>query len=519
MAEEILVMEDITKVYPNGFVANKSVNLRVEKGEIHALVGENGAGKTTLMKILFGIENPEEGRILLKGEEVKITDPIDAISKGIGMVHQHFMLVPSLTVAENMVLGIEPKKFGVFLDFEKAVQITEEIAKKYNLDVPARSKIEDIPVGTRQKVEILKALLRGADVLILDEPTAVLTPQETKELFQELKNLKKFGHTVIFISHHLNEIVDLCDRVTVLRLGKTVGVRNVKDVNEVDISRMMVGRDVILKVVKDKAQPKQAVLKVKDLSINDDFGKRIVNNISFSVRAGEILGMAGVEGNGQSEISMALTGLSPFSIGEITINDVSIRGKTIKQIREMQTSHISEDRMTYGVAENAMVWENVFSDRFDKPEYQKGVLLNMKKIHAEMQDHIKDYIIKCDDDEQPVRMLSGGNIQKVVVAREFSNFPKLMIANQPTRGIDVGATEFIRNKLVELRDGGAAVLLISADLNEVMELSDSLMVMASGEIVAYFEDASKVTEDELGEYMLGVRKMSAEEVGRVAYEQ
>ena len=519
MAEEILVMENITKVYPNGFVANKSVNLRVEKGEIHALVGENGAGKTTLMKILFGIENPEEGRILLKGQEVKILNPIDAISKGVGMVHQHFMLVPSLTVAENMVLGIEPKKFGVFLDFEKAVQITEEISKKYNHPVDPRAKVEDIPVSTRQKVEILKALLRGAEVLILDEPTAVLTPQETKELFHELKNLKKFGHTVIFISHHLNEVTDLCDRVTVLRLGKTIGMRNIKDVTEVDISRMMVGRDVVLQVVKDKAKPENAVLKVKDLSINDDFGKRMVNNISFSVRKGEILGMAGVEGNGQSEIGMALTGLSPFSMGEISINDVSIKDKTIKEIREMQTSHISEDRMVYGVAEEASVLENVFSDRFYKPEYQKGLLLDLKKMHAEMEVLIKDYLIKCDDDSQPVRMLSGGNIQKVVVAREFSSNPKLMIANQPTRGIDVGATEFIRNKLVEIRDGGCAVLLISADLNEVMELSDSLIVMASGEIVAYFEDASKVTEDELGEYMLGIKKMTAEEIGRVAYEQ
>ena len=516
MGDDILVLENITKVYPNGFVANKDVNLRVKKGEIHALVGENGAGKTTLMKVLFGIENAEEGRILLRGEEVQIKNPIDAIHKGIGMVHQHFMLVPSLTVAENMVLGIEPKKGGLFFDFEEAVRITEEVSKKYNLIVDPRAKVEDIPVGNKQKVEILKALLRGAEVLILDEPTAVLTPQEIKQLFVELKNIAKMGHSIIFISHHLDEVKELCDNLTVLRLGKTVGTAVVADVTEQQISKMMVGRDVVLKVEKTPAKPKDVVLRVKNLTIKNEFGKTIVDNVSFSVRAGEILGMAGVEGNGQIEISETITGLAPLNHGDITVNGESIKGKSIKKIREMQVSHISQDRMTYGVAADAAVWENIVSDRFYKKEYNNGVLLNMKKIHEDVARYIKEYLVKCDDDGQAVRMLSGGNIQKVVVAREFSNNPKLMIANQPTRGIDVGATEFIRKKLVELRDQGAAVLLISADLNEVLELSDSLIVMNGGKIAAYLPDASTVTDELLGEYMLGVKTMSEEEIGRVA---
>ncbi|MEG1895883.1 MAG: ATP-binding cassette domain-containing protein, partial [Oscillospiraceae bacterium] len=337
MPEEILLMDKITKVYPNGFVASKEVTFSINKGEIHALVGENGAGKTTLMKVLFGIEQPEEGRILIKGQEVKIHNPLEAIAYGVGMVHQHFMLVPSLTVAENMVLGIEPKKNGVF-DFEEAVRITEEIAEKYNLKVDARAKVDDLPVGFKQKVEILKALLRGAEILILDEPTAVLTPQETAELFVELKHLRDKGHTIVFISHKLNEIKEICDRLTVLRLGKSVGTANVADVTEQQISRMMVGRDVVLKVEKTKAEPKETVLKVKGLKIVNDDGKHLVKDISFSVRKGEILGVAGVEGNGQSQISEAITGLLKFDQGEITVGQESVRGKSIRKIREMGVS-------------------------------------------------------------------------------------------------------------------------------------------------------------------------------------
>lgn len=517
MSDVLLEMRGITKVYSNGFVANENVNFSVAEGEIHALVGENGAGKSTLMKVLFGIETPEEGEILLQGKKVKIDSPLTAIKYGIGMVHQHFMLVPSLTVAENMILGMEPKKHGL-VSLEKANEITAEIAEKYHFEVDPRAKVEDIPVGMKQKVEILKALLRGARILILDEPTAVLTPQETRELFVQLRALKEMGHTIIFISHKLQEIKEICDRITVLRLGKCMGTCNVADVTEQEISKMMVGRDVILKIEKKPPQIGKTVLKVRDLKMKKNRNRYILNGVSFSVRAGEILGVAGVEGNGQRELSDLITGMEPMESGEIFINGQNIRGKTVGRIRSMGVSHISEDRMTYGAVADASVEENLISDRFQKKEYNRGLLFNLKKL-AELSDRlIRQYLIKCDDRDQNVGMLSGGNIQKVVVAREFSSSPRLIVANQPTRGIDVGASEFIRKKLVELRDNGAAILLISADLNEILEVSDSIIVMNSGEIAAYFPDHRDVTEEELGKYMLGVQKMTAEEVGRVAYE-
>ncbi len=517
MPEAILEMRNITKVYSNGFVANKDVNLSVTEGEIHALVGENGAGKSTLMKVLFGIETPEEGQILLRGKEIKIDSPLTAIKYGIGMVHQHFMLVPSLTVAENMILGMEPKKHGL-ISIDEAKKITADIAAKYQFDIDPSAKVEDIPVGTKQKVEILKALLRGAQILILDEPTAVLTPQETRELFVQLKNLTKMGHTIIFISHKLQEIKELCDRITVLRLGKCMGTRDLAGITEQEISRMMVGRDVVLTIDKEQAKPTEAVLKVRDLTLKKNSGKYVLNHVGFSVRKGEILGIAGVEGNGQRELSDMVTGMMDFDEGSITIAGESIKGKTVRQIRELGVSHISEDRMTYGAVADASVEENLISDRFEKPEYNRGLLMDEKKLGPLCDELIDQYLIKCDDRDQNVGMLSGGNIQKVVVAREFSSNPTLIIANQPTRGIDVGASEFIRKKLVELRTKGAAVLLISADLNEVLEVSDSIIVMSGGEIAAYLPDSKKVTEDELGEYMLGVKKMSEEEIRRVAYE-
>ncbi len=517
MSQEILLMDKITKVYPNGFVANKEVVFSINKGEIHALVGENGAGKTTLMKVLFGIEQQEEGDIIIKGEKVKINNPLEAIAHGVGMVHQHFMLVPSLTVAENIVLGMEPKKKGLF-DLEEAFRITQEASEKYNLKVDPRATVESLSVASKQKVEILKALIRGAEILILDEPTAVLTPQETAELFVELKNLKEQGHTIVFISHKLNEIKELCDRLTVLRLGKSVGYAIVDEVSERDISKMMVGRDVILKVEKEKPSPKEPVLKIKDLSILSDSGKKIVDDISFSVRKGEIVGIAGVEGNGQTEISEAITGLMGYDKGEIIISDTNIKGKKIRQIRQLGVSHISEDRMTYGVAASVGVRDNVISDRYYKKEFSRGLFLNKKKIDELSDTLIKDFLIKCDDRQQPVKMLSGGNMQKVAVAREFSSNPNLIIANQPTRGIDVGATEFIRKELVNLRDRGVAVLLISADLNEVLELSDSLLVMNEGKIAAYIEDASSIGDLELGEYMLGVKTQTPQEIARAVYD-
>ena len=513
----MILMEHITKVYPNGFVANKDITLSIVKGEIHGLVGENGAGKTTLMKILFGIENQEEGKIFIKGQEVKIKDPLHAIALGVGMVHQHFMLVPSLTVAENIVLGMEPKK-GIAFDMKKAVEMAREVSNKYNLGIDPLDIVDDISVGQKQKVEILKALIRGAEVLILDEPTAVLTPQETEELFLELKKLRDDGYTIVFISHKLNEVKEICDRVTVLRNGKMIGMKSIDEVTEQDISRMMVGRDVILTIEKDKAQPKKVVAEIQHLYLKNSDGKEVIKDVNFTIRQGEIIGIVGVEGNGQNEVTEVMTGLNTSYAGEVRIDGVNIRNLSIRKIREVGISHISEDRMTYGAAANASVADNLISDRYYKPEFNHG-LLNHQKISAVSNELIQDYKIRCDNLDQPVRMLSGGNIQKVIVAREFSSNMKVIVANQPTRGIDVGATEFIRRKLIEIaREQNVGVLLVSADLGEALETSDSIIVMHNGEIVAYFEDASQVTEIELGEYMLGINKQTPEELRRAVYE-
>ncbi len=515
---QLLEMKDITKVYPNGIIANYKVNFSLKEGEIHAVVGENGAGKSTLMTILFGMHVPEEGEIVLKGEKLDLSSSNKAIEKGIGMVHQHFMLVPSLSIAENIVLGIEPKK-SIFFDIEKAIQITEELAEKYNLKVDPRALVKDIPVGLKQKVEILKALLRGAKILILDEPTAVLTPQETVELFKELKILKDNGHTIIFISHKLREVKELCDRLTVMRNARNVGVHNVSDVTEEDISRLMVGRDVILKVDKDKAQPKDVILQVEHINQKNQFGQWVLNNVSFSLKSGEILGIAGIEGNGQRELVEVLTGLQPLTDGKLSIKGNMINDYTIKQIRELKVSHIPEDRMTYGVAEKMSIENNLISDKYDKEPYSKKGVLNIKTIKKRSEEQSKEFKIKCSSPLQEVKMLSGGNIQKVVVAREFSSDPELLIADQPTRGIDVGATEFIRKRIIQLRDQGAGVLLISADLNEVMELSDRLIVFYNGEIYAYFEDIKTLSEEELGLYMLGLKRQDDEMVRRAIYEE
>ncbi|MBR4015745.1 MAG: ABC transporter ATP-binding protein [Anaerotignum sp.] len=515
--EYVVQMQGITKVYPNGVAANQGVDFHVKRGEIHALMGENGAGKSTLMKMLFGLEQPTEGEIIVNGEVVSLTSPTVAISKGIGMVHQHFMLVPSLTVAENMVLGMEPKK-GVFIDYKKAVQITEEYAKKYNLHVDPNAKIIDIPVGMKQKVEILKALVRGAKILILDEPTAVLTTQETAELFKELVSLKEQGYTIIFISHKLKEIKQITDRLTIMRGGKSMGVYETAGITEQDISRLMVGRDVILTVEKEKAQPTDVVLKVRDLEYTDSWNRKMLDKLSFSVRKGEILGIAGVEGNGQRELVEMLFHLNTPDAGSVTVNGKNILGMPQRKIRELGVSLIPEDRMVYGIAASGTIEENMISDRFDKKKFNKGMLFNMNAIHKESNELIADYKVLCKSYKQEIGMLSGGNIQKVVVAREFSSDPKLIIADQPTRGIDVGATEFIRKKLVELSREGAAVLLVSADLNEVMELSDSLVVFYNGNIAAYFEDTSVLNDEIMGEYMLGLKRQSDEEIRRVCHE-
>lgn len=511
---EVLRMENITKIYSNGFMANRDVNLVINEGEIHALVGENGAGKTTLMKILFGMENFQGGRILLDGKDANISSPLDAIAKGIGMVHQHFMQVPSLSVAENVTLGMEPAH-GLVFDKKEAARITQDISDKYQLKVDAKERIADMGVGLRQKVEILKALVRKCRILILDEPTAVLTPQETQELFVQLKAMKQDGIAVIFISHKLEEVMSLCDRVTVLRHGHTVGSDVITALNPAKISRMMVGRDVVLEIQKEPPVPKENILKVEDLYYENAEGVMVVNGVSFGIRSGEIVGIAGVEGNGQNQVAELIAGMIHSLSGIISICGKKSNGKSVRKIREMGLAYISEDRMVYGCAPNLPIRENIMADRVYTKQFRRfGVFLDTKKINQTIDGLIQEFEIACDDRGQPVRMLSGGNIQKVIVAREFTSGAKLILANQPTRGIDVGTTEMIRKTLVrKSRHDGVATLLVSSDLNEILEVSDRLLVMKDGKIVAHFPVAGKVTADELGEYMLGVRRMEPEEMG------
>ena len=504
MAEEYVVqMKGITKVYPNGIAANQDVDLNVRKGEIHALMGENGAGKSTLMKMLFGLEQPTSGEIWVNGEKVNLSSPSVAISKGIGMVHQHFMLVPSLTVAENMVLGMVPRKSGLFIDQKKAVEITEEYSKKFNLEVDPNAKVMDIPVGMKQKVEILKALVRGAKILILDEPTAVLTTQETTELFKELVNLKNQGYTLIFISHKLNEIMEITDRMTILRGGKSMGVHETRDVTPQEISRLMVGRDVVLKVQKDKAQPTEEVLRVRDLEYVNEWGKKMLDKVSFSLRRGEILGIAGVEGNGQKELVDMLFHLNTPNAGTVTVNGENIIGVSQRKIREKGVSLVPEDRMIYGIAGAATIQENLISDRCGAKRLNKGPMFDMKAIHAEVDQLIRDYTVLCKSGNQRVDNLSGGNIQKVVVAREFSNDPCLIIADQPTRGIDIGTKSEIYRLMVELTKEGYSIVFYSTETAELLMLCNRVLVFYEGRIAAELE-GDQVTERNIISQSIGV---------------
>lgn len=513
MAKELLRMEGITKIYPNGFMANKDVTLSVDEGEIHALIGENGAGKTTLMKILFGLESHQEGKIYINGEEAHIANPLDAIAKGVGMVHQHFMQVSNLTVAENIVLGMEPGKGPIF-DKKEAIRITQEAVDKFNLNVEPDKLIRDLSVGQKQKVELLKSLVRGVKVLILDEPTAVLTPQETRELFVQLKQLRDQGYGIIFISHKLDEVMELCSRVTVLRHGKVTGHGEIKDLDPAKLSKMMVEREVDLTIDKVPAKPKDTVIHVEHLNYVDDFGKLVVNDLSFGIRAGEVVGIAGVEGNGQTEVSEIISGLLPRTSGEVYLNGNETSGKTIAQIREMGLAHISEDRMKQGMAAGLSIRDNILACYLNTGRFGKKQLLNMKKLNGFVDQCIQDFEIACTGGSENIKFLSGGNIQKVIVAREFSGSANFIIANQPTRGIDVGTADLIRRLLVKTtRESNNAVLLISSDLAEIMEVSDRLLVMKDGQIVAQFTNVKGVTDETLGEYMLGVKRMSAEEMG------
>lgn len=513
--EYILEMKDITKVYPNGVIANKDVDLSLKYNEIHAILGENGAGKSTLMKILFGSEQATEGKIYLHGKEVAFNDSLHAIQNGIGMVHQHFMLDPELTVTENIILGMEPKK-GLSLDYKKARQLVADAAKKYNFNVKPSQKVSDLSVGQKQKVEILKALTRGAKILILDEPTAVLTPQETEELFVQLKQLRDDGHTIVFISHKLNEVKEICTRGTVLRSGVGMGSYDLSNVTIEELSRLMVGRDVVREVEKTKAEPQEVALKVDHLTVLDDELNVAVNDISFNVRKGQIIGIAGVEGNGQRELIDSITGLDETYEGTIYLSGTELMRKNgIKQRRNLNMKHIPEDRNTLGVMSDASIKENLIALNYDKGSFNNKMLMDRSVIQSFSDDLIDKYQVKTDSPDTAVRMLSGGNVQKVVAAREMEGDVELLVADQPTRGIDIGAASFIHDQLIEMRKDGAAIILVSADINEVLTVSDSVLVFYEGEITAYFNDASNCDEEILGRYMLGLEKMSKEKMMEV----
>lgn len=510
--EYILEMKDITKVYPNGVIANKNVDLSLKYNEIHAILGENGAGKSTLMKTLFGSEQATEGKIYLHGEEVVFNDSLHAIQNGIGMVHQHFMLDSELTVTENIILGMEPTK-GLSLDYKKARELVADAAKKYNFNVRPDQKVSDLSVGQKQKVEILKALTRGAKILILDEPTAVLTPQETDELFVQLKQLRDDGHTIVFISHKLNEVKEICTRGTVLRSGVGMGSYDLSNITIEELSRLMVGRDVVREVEKTKAVPQEVALKIEHLTVLDDELNVAVNDVSFNVRKGQIIGIAGVEGNGQRELIDSITGLDETYEGNIYLNGTELLRKNgIKQRRHLNMKHIPEDRNTLGVMPDASIKENLIALNYDKDSFNKKILMDTSVIEKFSNNLIEKYQVKTDSADTAVRMLSGGNVQKVVAAREMEGDVDLLVADQPTRGIDIGAASFIHDQLIEMRKEGAAIILVSADINEVLTVSDSILVFYDGEITACFDDASNCDEEILGRYMLGLKRMSKEEL-------
>ena len=496
-------LRQITKTF-GSVVADDHVDLDVRRGEIHALVGENGAGKTTLMKLLFGLYQPDSGTILVDRQPVVMSSPHVAISHGIGMVHQHFMLLPSLTVAENIVLGMEPTRAGL-LDQKRARALTEELSKRYGLRVNADAKIRDLSVGLRQRVEILKALARGANTLILDEPTAVLTPQETDELFVILKELVEAGMTIVFITHKLREVIEISDRVTVMRLGKKVGTINTADTNEKDLARMMIGRDHIPVVQKDPAHPGETVLTVRGLTASDDRGVPALRGVNLDVASGEIVGIAGVEGNGQSELVEVLTGLRKATGGSVALFGNSIVNLNPREIRDHGVAYVPEDRIKHGTAPAASIRDNLAMSRYDRAPIGNRLWMFTGRLNRYARDLVSRYDIRTRDINLPVSSLSGGNMQKLVLARELSMLPNLLIASQPTRGLDIGATEGVHERLVAERDRGTAVLLVSAELSEIMALSDRIAVIYEGEITGVFK-AADVTEEELGEYMLGVKR-------------
>ena len=504
--EYVIEMLNIRKEFGT-FVANDNITLQLQKGEIHALLGENGAGKSTLMNVLFGLYQPEGGEIRVNGEEVKITDPKVANKYGIGMVHQHFMLVEDFTVTENIILGTEPTSAGM-ISTKSAAKKVQELSELYGLDVDPYAKIEDISVGMQQRVEILKTLYRGAEILIFDEPTASLTPQEITELIQIMKRLINEGKSIILITHKLKEIMDVTDRVTVIRKGKGIGTVITDETNPNDLASLMVGRQVEFKTVKGIAHPTDNVLEVKDLVVTDYRGIEKVKGLNLNVRKGEIVGIAGIDGNGQSELIEAITGLRKVKSGHVFMNGNEITGKRTRKITESGIGHIPQDRHKHGLILDFPVGHNIALQTYYSAPISKNGIMNYGTISKKANEIIQKFDVRTQGDHEPARALSGGNQQKAIIGREIDRNPDLLIAALPTRGLDVGAIEFIHQQLIEQRDKGKAVLLISFELDEVMNVSDRIAVIYDGQIVDTL-DPQQTNEQELGLLMAGQTKTKA----------
>ena len=502
----LLELKGITKRFP-GVVANDGVDFDLERGEVHALLGENGAGKSTLMNVLYGLYQPDEGEIRVKGKPAHIRSPRDAIDLGIGMVHQHFMLIPVMTVAENIVLATEPTRGGILLDYEAAVDRVEQLARTFKFAINPRARVENIGVGQQQRVEILKALYRGAEILILDEPTAVLTPQETKELFGILRTLTREGMSVIFISHKLNEVLEIADRVTVLRRGKTIETLPREGATQAQLAKLMVGREVLLRVDKKPADPGEPLLIIENLSVLDERGLEAVKDVSFEVSAGEIVGIAGVDGNGQSELIDAITGLTRIQGGEIHVGTNDVTRDSARQRLDEGVGHIPQDRQRRGLVLDFSLAENLGLHDFRKEPNSRYGFLFPAQLVTWARKVLKAFDVRGGGPQTLASALSGGNQQKVVIAREVERDPRVLIAGQPTRGLDVGAIEFVHRRLVEERDDGRAILLVSLELEEILSLSDRILVIYEGRIVGeYGPDAS---EEELGVAMTGGTREAA----------
>ncbi len=496
----VLELRGITKQFP-GVLANDNVNLTLEKGEIHALLGENGAGKTTLMNILYGLYKPTKGEIFINDAKVDIYGPTDAIRQGIGMVHQHFMLVPVLTVTENVMLGEEALKSGVFLDRKAVTARIREISKKYGLHVDPDAYVKDLPVGIQQRVEIIKVLYRQANILILDEPTAVLTPQEVEELFGIIQSLVAQGVSLIFITHKLKEVLSVADRITVIRRGKTVGTATPAESTQQSLAELMVGRAVELTVKKTKANPTEPVLVVDDIYVKNDRDAIAVGGVSFEVRAGEVLGVAGVQGNGQTELVEAITGLRHIENGSITIDGKNATNASPRQITEMGVAHVPEDRQRDGLVLSFPIKDNMMLNTYYNT-FARGPVIDESKVDRVSEQWVQDFDVRTPSINVPAANLSGGNQQKVIVAREFSRPTTLLVASQPTRGLDVGSIEYIHGRIIEKRDEGNAVLVVSTELDEIRALSDRIAVMFEGKVVDILP-ANQVTKKQLGLLMAG----------------